>query len=78
MTACWGLAQPPQNTLQGLAGCLSVCLHLTLLQIDIFHIIIAASPPLPRSLAELRLMMAAQDPRRWEGNVSCQSQHSLA
>lgn len=78
MTAPLGLGPGSQDTLLRLAACLSVRLHLALLQIDIFHIIIVASSPLPCSLTELWLMMAAEDLRRLEGNVSCQSQHSLA
>lgn len=61
MTTPLGLGPAAQNTSQRLAACLSVCLHLALLRIDIFHIIMVASSLLPRSLAELRLMMAAEE-----------------
>lgn len=78
MTAPLGFGPASQNTLQRLSACLSVFLHLALLQIDIFHIIIVALSLLPRSLGELWLMMLAEDLRRLGENVSCQSQHGLA
>lgn len=78
MTAPLGLVPTSRNTLQSLVARLSVCLHLALPRIDIFHIIIVASPLLPRSLADLWLTMLAEDLRILGGNVSCQSRRSLA
>lgn len=70
-----GLGPGSQNALDGQPV---PSFHLALLQIGIFHIIIAALSPLPCSLTQLWLMMAAEDPRRLEGNVSCQIWLSLA